>query len=344
MNIRSYALMFLFITGAWTGCQQSEKAPDVSGIPMDVQLSRFDEAFIGLDTNHLQVGLEELNSAYPVFFPVYMNNIMNFPYHGDSTSAQVEAALKQYLGSPDIHNLQDSVRAHFGDRQMGRLEAGLTKSFRYIKYYLPDFHPPRVVTFTSALSNFGAITVDSVLGIGLDMFMGAEFPLYKQIPNPYPGYILKQFTAENIIGSAVRVIAQDRYPPPQKGTLLDQMVAQGKLLYFLDKTMPDSPDSIKIHYSTRELAWCKKNEQFIWQYFIRNNLLYKTEALTIRYYIGPSPSSKGMPAEAPGDIGSWVGWQIVRKYMDTHPDTRLSDLMQLTNGQQLLNEAGYKPH
>lgn len=337
-----YALCLLF-TCLITGCSQPDKAPDVSNIPMQVSLSRFDQAFMSVNTKHLQAELQKLKQQYPVFFPIYMNRIMNFN-NAESNAKQSYPIIKKFIQSKDIQNLQDTINAHFTRERIKKLQNDLNKSFRYIKYYFPDFHPPKVVTFMSALSNYGAITVDSVLGVGLDMFLGKDFILYKKLANPYPDYILKRFSPNNLVVSCMKALARKNYPPQSQGTLLDQMIAHGKILYFLDKVLPHTSDSLKIHYSQKQLDWCKKNEQFIWQYFIRNSLLYKKKSLTIRYYIGPGPSSRGMPKNAPGNIGSWVGWQIIRKYMKENPKVSLATLMKLTDSQKTLNLSGYQPH
>jgi uncharacterized protein YjaZ len=51
-----------------------------------------------------------------------------------------------------------------------------------------------------------------------------------------------------------------------------------------------------------------------------------------------------MPAEAPGMIGVWVGWQIVKKYMELHPKTSLEDLFRMTDGRVILEGSKYKPN
>lgn len=334
-------LLFLILFFVIAGCNPGSKAPDVSHISMDITLSRFDQEFINLDTGNLKTGLQKLKDEYPAFFPVYMNQIMNFNYSSEKSTYPL---IKEFIQSKNIRSLQDTINTHFPAVKMKAVKNELTESFRYIKYYFPDFHPPKVITFMSALSNYGAITIDSVLGIGLDMFLGKDFIFYKELANPYPDYILKRFSPNNLVVGCVKALIRQKYPVPAKGTLLDHMIARGKFLYFLDKVLPQTTDEQKILYSEEQLNWCKKNEQFIWQYFIRNELLYKTESLTIRYYIGPGPSSRGLPDNAPGNIGSWVGWQIVRRYMQENPKISLAELMKQTDGQKILNLSDYHPH
>jgi hypothetical protein len=334
--------MLLIVLACMAGCRSgNRKPPDVSGIPMQVHIDRFDREFMALDSMHVSAGLSDLYARYRTFLPVYLEHILNFGPYEDTSQLQA-AEIRNFITARDIRQLQDTVNAHFPN--MDDVAAQLRQGFRYIKYYFPQFRPPRVVTFISGLANYGAITADSVLGIGLDMFLGPEFAPYGQVADPYPGYMLYQFTKPYIAADCFKVIQQEMFPMPAGGTLLDQMIARGKQLYFLDRVMPDTPDSLKAGFTGTQLSWCQDNAQAIWQYFIQGNLLYIHDMQRIMHYIGPGPGTQGMPAPAPGDIGSWVGWQIVRKYMEEHPETTLEMLMSLRDSQALLSESRYRPH
>ena len=62
----------------------------------------------------------------------------------------------------------------------------------------------------------------------------------------------------------------------------------------------------------------------------------------IKNYIGESPKTQELGESAPGNIGSFAGWQIVKKYMDKYPDTPIKDLMAM-DAEKLYNDAKYKP-
>jgi gliding motility-associated lipoprotein GldB len=323
-------------------CHSSrERAPDVSHISMSVHIDRFDQEFMQSDSNRISESLSELHQKYPVFLPVYLENILNFGAYSD-TGAILRREVRAFITAKDIRLLQDTVNAHFPDTR--EVEAALRQGFRYIKYYFPSFQPPRVITFISGLANYGAVTADSVLGIGLDMFLGKNFVPYTKVADPYPEYMLYQFSPEFIAPDCFKVLQQQMFPMKPDGTLLDMMIRYGKQLYFLDKVMPGAPDSVKIGFTSAQLRWCRENEQYIWQYFVQNSLLYIHDMQRIMHYIGPGPSTQGMPSPSPGNIGSWLGWQIVRKYMDENPETTLEQLMKMENAQLLLSAAHYRPH
>lgn len=337
-----YLPVFLFVLILFGGCHSSrQKTPDVSHIRMEAPIRRFDRQFMQADTGAVMRSLLKLGNEYPTFLPVYLERIMNFGPYPDTTGELAEHTAA-FIKAKDIRQLQDTVNAHFP--KLNKLQAELENGFRYIKFYLPEFKPPKVVTFISGLANYGAVTVDTVLGIGLDMFLGKNFVPYTKVANPYPEYMLFQFSPEFIAADCYKVLQQQMYPVRPGGTLLDQMIAYGKQLYFLDKVMPEADDYLKIGYTPAQIEWCRRNEQYIWQYFVQNDLLYIHQMQKIMHYIGPGPDTQGMPEGAPGNIGSWTGWQIVRKYMEENPETTMEGLMKMQDSQLLLTKAHYRPH
>ncbi|MDO7575639.1 MAG: gliding motility lipoprotein GldB, partial [Flavobacteriaceae bacterium] len=109
--------------------------------------------------------------------------------------------------------------------------------------------------------------------------------------------------------------------------------------------LPQTSDAIKISYSQEQVDWVHDNERYMWQYFIENELLYKTQSSLFLRFIEPAPFSKfylEIDNETPGKVGQWIGWQIVRSYMEKNPDTALEKLFE-TPAMELFNQSNYKP-
>ena len=61
-------------------------------------------------------------------------------------------------------------------------------------------------------------------------------------------------------------------------------------------------------------------------------------------YVMDGPSATGMPSDSPGNIGAWLGLQIVEAYMNEHPDMTLPELVDAPiDAQRFLLESKYKP-
>jgi cytochrome c553 len=65
--------------------------------------------------------------------------------------------------------------------------------------------------------------------------------------------------------------------------------------------------------------------------------------LKINKYINVSPDSPGMPAQAPGRTGNYIGKQIINAYMERHPETTMQDLLRLQDAQKIMDLSRYKP-
>ncbi|UYQ93218.1 hypothetical protein MKQ68_24350 [Chitinophaga horti] len=328
----------------WTGlsaCGDRVKTPDVSNIPIDVTIERFDKDFFAIDTNNAAEGLKLLRSKYPDFTPFYFQHVLNFGPYSD-TDHIVQMQTRAFLKNNDFRLLQDSINQHF--QSLDKLEQEITDAFRFTKYYIPSFKAPKVRTFMSAIGNYGALTVDSTVGIGLDMYLGANFPIYQVLSAELPSYLVRTFEPAYIPVNVMKVVEQDLFPRAAEGRkLVEQMIDAGRQQYFLSKVLPHTADTLRIGYTRQQLDWCDENEEMIWQFFVQRNLLYSTDWQQLMHFMGEGPSTQGMPPGSPGKIGVYTGSRIVSAYMERHPDVTLQQLMETKDALQIFNAAKYRP-
>lgn len=323
------------------GCQNAVKKPriDVSGVVVNFRPIRFDRAVFSLDTNRLKVTLDELGNQHPDFAAIYFRELTGFSRTDEESD--FHKALNHFLTYKDYTDLFDSVQAKFPDTK--KLDARLMKLFQTIRFYFPKTRYGTVYYFISGLNQWSAVTVDSLVGVGLDMHLGKQYPFYESIQLPF--YQIARCEPEYIPVNVCRAIHEDLFPQDPEGkNLLDLMLMKGKELLFMEYMLPDVPEEQLIGYSKEQLEWCKKNEGMIWNYFVKNNLLYSTHWQEILRYVNDGPTSTGMPAESPGNIGSWIGWQLVRTWAEKHTTLSLQELLaDKKNGQQILEAARYNP-
>jgi hypothetical protein len=129
---------------------------------------------------------------------------------------------------------------------------------------------------------------------------------------------------------------------PGDRTLLDIMIDKGKRMYLLDLFMPKTPDSLKIGYTANQLEGAEENEALIWNFFLQNELLYVSDPMRIRDFVGDGPKTMELGDGSPGHIALFTGRQIVRTYMKKYPDTKPDAMLKL-GAKQLLEASGYRP-
>ena len=169
--------------------------------------------------------------------------------------------------------------------------------------------------------------------------------MYKseQVQQTYPEYITNRFDPGYITVNNLKNIVLDLYPEKMEDkSLVQQMVEKGKRLYILSKILPRADEYKLIGYKNDQLKSAYENEKIIWDLFVQNNLLQTVDENVIKNYIGESPKTQELGDASPGNIGSFAGWQIVKKYMQKNLEITLQKLMAI-DADTIFQEAKYKP-
>ncbi|MBK8922526.1 MAG: hypothetical protein IPM81_13640 [Saprospirales bacterium] len=333
-----FAAVLVALAGLiWSACDPAAgNAPDVSGIAVAVHLQRFDRDLFALDTANLEEGMRKLAQQYPDFFPFFVTGIAH-----DQTNPEEPPldALAGFAGAPQVRRLNDSCQAAFPD--LSRLQADLKQMLQYYRYYLPQKPAPRFVTAVTEFIGDAYAVNDSLVMIGLDMFLGENFSGYD--PDVFPQYLRRQFAPAFLMPKIAMALASRVVGPPPGEKILDYMINNGKILYLMDVLLPAVPDSMLLGYTQSQLEGCFANEQEVWARLLDMKVFYQPLNNKNQKIVMPSPSADNVFQEAPGEIGNWVGWQIVRAYMRRYPDTSVEELLNLRDTQQFLEKAKYKP-
>ena len=333
--------MFRYILFAtivlFAACNNNENKPDVSGIKVNVKVERFEQDFFKIDTAHLQQGLSELKNKYPSFYPIYIQQILQVAPTDPASSSIVKNIISGY------RPINDSIQKKYNS--LDWLEKDLADNFKYVKHYYPDYKLPKVITFIATLDAPGAVLTPEHLGIGLHQFAGKNFSVYQdpEVQQMYPYYISRRFDKEYIVANGLKAIADDIYPDQSTGRpLIEQMIEKGKQWYLLSHFVPDTQDSIITGYTKKQLDWAKENEGNVWAYITKNENIYSIEPHVIQTYIGEAPFTQAMPESSPGNLGQWIGWQIVKKFADQNEKLTLQQIL-ATQPKKIFEESKYRP-
>jgi len=330
---------FLFII-FMASCHSPAKGPDVSGIQVPLSTDRFEKDFFSLDTNHLMPQLEKLVARYPSFGENFLGTILNADprWGGDTTELYIRGFISSY------RSVYDSASRVFKD--FSPYEQEIKKALQHVKYYFPSYPiPKKIITYIGPIDGYGDILSEDALIVGLHQHLGENFSLYRSewVSQTYPDYLTRRFTPATITINAMKNILGDLFPEMEDDkSLVLQMIEKGKRLYILGKLLPDAEEHNLIGYTKKQLKECYEHEPQIWDLFLQNNLLRTIDNNLVKNYIGESPKTQELGDASPGNIGSFAGWQIVKKYMDKNPGLKLPDLMK-TDDEQIFQQSKYKP-
>lgn len=332
------SLLLLFVLVCLYSCGDKKNIPDVSNIKVTTDIQRFDKDFFSIDTNNIQPALTALQKKYPAFLNDFLYNILAVPPQPDSAAQKVKMFIHDYKP------IFDSSQLLFAntDKMQKTIERGL----QFVQYYFPKYKmPEHVITFIGPIEGYANVLTSSGLAVGLQLYLGKDFEIYhsEYIEEVYPSYQSRRFEPQYVPVNCIKNIIDDIYPATNADMpLIYQMVEAGKRLYLLDKLLPETTDSLKTGYTQVQLDGCYENEAMIWNYFLQNNLLYSTDPAATRDYMNDAPKTEILGEGSPGFIGQFVGWQIIKKWMELKPATTPEQLLQ-TPAKQIFEEAKYKP-
>lgn len=307
---------------------------NISNVKVDVKIERFDkEIFTEHETVEQLVGY--LDSVYPDFFSLYTQQIIKIGHIGYHQFYEYFDAFLQDYSVEQAHLMVEKEYSNIND-----VENVLIDGFKHLKYYYPEKETPRVISFIAGF-NQSIITDENLIGIGLDKYLGADCELYAMMQ--VPSFAAKNMRREMIPIDCMRGwISMEAPNTDTTGYLMAQMIYEGKIVYFIDAMFPSMPDSLKMGYSAREMSYCEHFEKNIWDYFISEKLLFSTDYLEQRKFIGDAPFTAAFGKEAPGRVAIWTGWQIVKAYAKEN-EVSLTELMKEQDYQKILNNSYYEP-
>lgn len=335
LRIQLHILLAVSII-VFSGCKHDRLDVDLKGIRVELLVKRLDVDLFEMDLSSGGVDTSALIQKYDPFLTDYCEGIVRI---GSPRSPSFQYSIAQFITDESMRKLYDDTKQQYAD--VSKLNAELTEAFSYFRYHFPDSAIPEVVYNISAL-NYGVVSAQNTLAIGLDMFLGADYPVYPLVG--FPQYMYENMKREQVVPQAMKGWVQSMFEESTKrSTLLDHIVFEGKLLYALDAVLRDAPDSVRIGYSPQSMSWCSQYETKVWVTLVDSKLLYTTDQMDISKWVSQAPFIAGIPKQSPGRLGQWVGWQIVRKYMNEHPEVSLQELFSNNDAQSILAASKYKP-
>ena len=320
-----YLILCLFVFS----CKNNPHDVDISAIEVEVELKRFEKDLFNT------VEYEKLNVQYGYFFQVFAENMLNLSY---SSPLIVSNGLKDFCSDQEIKSIYSDVENTYGDfsSEMDKI----TKALRYYNFHFPNKPVPNIVTFISGF-NYGIVSLDSTIGIGLDMFLGEDYEYYKALQ--FPLYKRSKLQRKHIPISALKGWVETEYTVESNNqSCLSRMVEKGKVLYALDALFPMAADSMKIQYNPAQMEWAEINEVFVWATLVDQKLLYEKNFSKTYKLFNDGPFTSLFEQTSAPRIGEYIGWQIVRSFMENN-DVTLDSLMNINNAQTLLANSNYKP-
>lgn len=326
------------LTALWTGCMgDGHTDVPIHDVELQVAIGRLDHAIFHAPVDSLPGVSRGLRAEYGDFYRTYIEEILQGVPLADP---RLGAMLKQFANDPDWSSAQAAVDSVLGDLEPQRKV--LEDALKRLEVLFPDSLTPKVVAFNSGF-NYGIYPTDSVLGIGLEWFIGPDHPVIGYLaPEAFPQFVKERMRPEMLVPSALKGWLLVHYTRDIRGEdLLMNLVETGKVMALLDALLPDTPQALKFAFTREQLAWCEANEYNIWKDVVSKDQLFSKSTESIGRLMNDGPFTSGLPHESPGHIGEWIGYRMVKSYMTANPKVTFQQLMQVNDPRAILKS--YKP-
>lgn len=328
----TYSIIIPFLFLGLVACDENPLMVDVSAPEKPIQIKRYDvEAF---KINRQNIDKEKVNLAneFPALF-------------SEPNNPQKVISLLEYVEWPLNKELYVEVQKQYKDLSL--LESQLTKGFSYYQHYFPKAKIPTLYTYISGLYyEEPAAWVDSInsVMIAIDMYLGPSFQLYYATPinmAKYQTYKLQeQFIPVDIFQAAAR--AKYENLEYEGNTLIEKMISAGKIQYFTNAMLPFLSDSTRLKYTSKEIEWAQNSELSLWRFFMDKKLLHSEDYVAYKKYIEDGPFTFSEEKDSPGRIGEYIGFKIVKSYMENNQVT-LDAMMRDKELLKIFQKSKYKP-
>ncbi|UKN03502.1 hypothetical protein K6119_08240 [Paracrocinitomix mangrovi] len=318
-----------------TACSSDRLDVDVSDVEFEMQFEHFeDEMFNCKSVSEMDAANKQLVEKGQELYEFYVFDVLRA---GSPYDDSVGTYLYYFITDTTMKMAYQDIRTEFGD--FSEEEDQIVDMFKHLKYHLPKaLLPEKLITYNSAF-NYGVVSTPNKIGVGLEMYLGPENRIIQQVG--FPVYVKDKMKSEYLMVDIAHSWLITNVMGENKGeTFLSQMVYYGKLRYAIDAMLPNLPDHLKIRYTEAEYDWSLASEDDIWLYILDMNWVYSTDMKLLLRFFEEAPTTVGIEG-SPGRIGQFMGWQMVKQYMEKNEEVSVADLLLQDNETVILKT--YKP-
>ena len=257
---------------------------------------------------------------------------------GKSDSTDFYFRLKKYFSDSTLMRIYEDEQDKFFN--IIEIDKELSKGLSVFLQQFPKIKPPKVYMHVSGL-NQNVVVTDDILSLSADKYLGADYPLYQ---NYFYDYQRQLMSPDRIVPDYLLGFMMANLPfKGDEDVLLDRMLYEGKLRYFLSQLLPNRQEWEYVGYNKEQYEWCSRYQSTIWKTILENHHLFTADYMTTNLYLKDAPNTAALSSESPGKVGIWLGYQIISAYMKQKPNTGWQELMENANYGEILKQSRYKP-
>lgn len=309
MNMKIFYKLSLAVAllAVLVGCGGAKRCYIEAGEVTPVEVARFDSViprYVACDDTMEQHKIIRETGRFWGIYNFHLLQLFDMPYFKEGLAAFMQDTIVSQLYADAQREYEDMSDV---EQQLAIVAARYNKLF-------PDKPVPVFQSHISVL-RLPIITVDSLVSISIDTYLGDSYPMYS---SRYNNYELVYRNRNRIVVDVAEVLLRNAISHPHGKTLLDDMIYEGRILYLLSGLLDDDSPMTLMTYNDEQVAWCVENEDLIWKKIVEQGDLFSTDDMIKNKYLNPAPFTATLTQDAPARVGRWVGLRIVQQYIDKY--------------------------
>ena len=214
-----------------SSCEFKLKANDDEDDPSNIKVERYDR----LESRYVITGdfsaLQQMNTEYPIETRTLVEKMLRI---GDVSDHDISERFLRFYQDSTLQTLVNDVELEYPN--MDDINQGLRNAFENLREWIPNIPLPRVYTQIGALDQ-SIVVGDQTIGISLDKYMGAKYPIYKEFN--YSSEQLETMNRSYIVPDCISFYLTSLYPLKNYDTRtqLERDLHMGKVMWVTNKAL-----------------------------------------------------------------------------------------------------------
>lgn len=301
-------------------CKSNRLDVKLNNATVQLEFINADKEFLNHSKEEVLVNFKNLESKLGDLFVYELSNDIRLNINETNTE--------------DIYNFYNSEYIKELEQEKEKLweelpihEKAINKAFQYLSYHFGDSILPKQVFYINKL--FSQINCSNQsISVGLENYISPESTVIRSIPSEEFYQWQKdrmdiQYLERDILMAWIQVHLFNE----MDGKLAEHIIQAGKILYVLNASFPKAEPNYILRYTKEQYDWTEKNEANIWSYMVSEQMLFKSDASYKTNFLNEGPTTVGLSPDAPDRIGQYIGYKIVKGYMDKNKSLSLRELL-----------------
>lgn len=166
---------------------------------------------------------------------------------------------------------------------------------------------------------------DSCMLIAFNHYLGSEHPAYASLDS----YKRQSKTESAMAYDIAEALVATQYPfvKSEASAVINRLIYEGALIEAKMRLVRNASRAEALGYSDDQLKWLIANEKEIWNKMVSSKMLFDNSATLAERLVSPAPFTAPLSTDTPGRAGRFIGHNIVKKYIESNPNVKVSDLL-----------------